>query len=81
MPLIVNGLKIFDYSKLDILKNHKCFYYEAFDMYERGLNALGSRKFNPELWDLIYWEYSTSVFALGQHLQDHIILNKVIRKH
>ncbi|GAB0096187.1 erythroid differentiation-related factor 1 [Sergentomyia squamirostris] len=49
--------------------NKKC-YGEAFSCYNRALGMLEVRKNNPEMWDILYWELSTSTFILAQHMQD-----------
>lgn len=46
------------------------FYNEAFSFYEKAQDVLGSRKSNPELWDLVNWELSTATFTLAKQLQD-----------
>lgn len=46
------------------------FYNEAFSYYEKAQDILGSRKSNPELWDLVNWELSTATFTLAKQLQD-----------
>lgn len=55
---------------IDVIQQQKMFYNEAFSFYEKAQDVLGSRKSNPELWDLVNWELSTATFTLAKQLQD-----------
>lgn len=48
----------------------KKMYQESFSSYHKALAILENRKSNPELWDMVSWELSTSTFNLAKHLQD-----------
>ncbi|XP_075164289.1 erythroid differentiation-related factor 1 [Haematobia irritans] len=62
--LIINN------NSIDLVQQQKRFYNEAFSYYEKAQDVLGSRKSNPELWDLVNWELSTATFTLAKQLQD-----------
>lgn len=51
------------------------FYNEAFSNYQRALGIVGSRKNNPELWELISWELSGATFNYAKTLQDFGLLD------
>ncbi|XP_061388075.1 erythroid differentiation-related factor 1 [Musca vetustissima] len=57
-------------ENIDVIQQQKRFYNEAFSFYEKAQDVLGSRKSNPELWDLVNWELSTATFTLAKQLQD-----------
>lgn len=46
------------------------FYTESFSFYQRALGIVGSRKENPEMWELISWELSGATFNYAKTLQD-----------
>lgn len=48
----------------------KQIYESAFHHYNRALGILGSKKDNPELWDILTWELSTSTFTWAQLVMD-----------
>lgn len=49
----------------------KQIYENAFHHYNRALGILGSKKENPELWDILTWELSTSTFTWAQLMMDN----------
>lgn len=49
----------------------KQIYENAFHHYNRALGILGSKKDNPELWDILTWELSTSTFTWAQLMMDN----------
>lgn len=49
----------------------KQIYENAFHHYNRALGILGSKKDNPELWDILTWELSTSTFTWAQLMTDN----------
>lgn len=49
----------------------KQIYENAFHHYNRALGILGSKKDNPELWDILTWELSTSTFTWAQLVMDN----------
>ncbi|XP_063698705.1 erythroid differentiation-related factor 1 [Culicoides brevitarsis] len=51
------------------------FYNEAFSYYQRALGIVGSRKNNPELWELISWELSGATFNYAKTLQDYGLMD------
>lgn len=55
----------------DYVQKQKSLYYEAFRYYEKAKSVLGTRKCNPDLWDLVCWELSTAMFTLAKQLQDY----------
>ncbi|XP_055843680.1 erythroid differentiation-related factor 1 [Episyrphus balteatus] len=55
----------------DYVQKQKSLYHEAFKYYEKAKIVLGTRKCNPELWDLVSWELSTAMFTLAKQLQDY----------
>lgn len=48
--------------------HRKFCYLHAFECYERAHGIVGSKQQNPELWDLITWELSSSKFSLAEHI-------------
>uniref|UniRef100_A0A1A9URR3 Erythroid differentiation-related factor 1 n=1 Tax=Glossina austeni TaxID=7395 RepID=A0A1A9URR3_GLOAU len=57
-------------ESISFVQQQKTFYNEAFAYYEKAHDVLGSRKSNPELWDLVNWEMSTATFTLAKQMQD-----------
>lgn len=53
------------------LQMQKKMYQESFNSYHRALAILENRKTNPELWDMVSWELSTSTFNLAKQMQDN----------
>lgn len=49
----------------------KQIYENSFHHYNRALGILGSKKDNPELWDILTWELSTSTFTWAQLMMDN----------
>lgn len=62
------------------MQQQKTFYNEAFAYYEKAHDVLGSRKSNPELWDLVNWEMSTATFTLAKQMQDFSTADEVCEK-
>lgn len=60
-----------NYQGTKSLQMQKKMYQESFSSYHRALAILGTRKKNPELWDLVSWELSTSTFNLAKQMQDN----------
>lgn len=52
------------------LQMQKKMYQESFNSYHRSLAILENRKANPELWDMVTWELSTSTFNLAKQMQE-----------
>jgi len=55
-------------------------YKAAIDYYHRALQALGTRKVNPDVWDSVTWELSSTLFTIGTLLQDHAPLSTYSRE-
>ncbi|KAK7080720.1 Erythroid differentiation-related factor 1 [Halocaridina rubra] len=49
----------------------KRYYNQALSQYEKGLEVLKSRKKSPDIWDLVVWEFSTTVYTIASLMQDH----------
>lgn len=66
-------INIFDVegSSTASLQVQKKMYQESFNSYNRALGIIENRKSNPELWDMVSWEYSTAVFNLAKQMQDN----------
>ncbi|XP_076758545.1 erythroid differentiation-related factor 1 [Xylocopa sonorina] len=47
------------------------FYNKALASYQKALQALGSRKSNPTIWDTVTWDLSTTLFTMATLLQDY----------
>ncbi|CAL7938419.1 unnamed protein product [Xylocopa violacea] len=47
------------------------FYNKALASYQKALQALGSRKSNPMIWDTVTWDLSTTLFTMATLLQDY----------
>ncbi|CRL02229.1 CLUMA_CG015066, isoform A [Clunio marinus] len=58
------------------LQIQKKMYQESFNSYHRALAILENRKSNPELWDMVTWELSTSTFNLAKQMQDYGVADK-----
>lgn len=52
------------------LQVQKTYYQKSFSSYDKALAILETRKANPELWDMVTWELSTSTFNLAKQMQD-----------
>lgn len=63
-------INIFHESAVASLQMQKKMYQESFNSYHRALAILENRKANPELWDMVTWELSTSTFNLAKQMQD-----------
>lgn len=50
------------------------FYNKALASYERALQVLGDKKNNPEIWDTVAWELSTTLYTIATLLQDNYLL-------
>lgn len=55
----------------DSMESKKQIYENAFLHYNRALGILGSKKDNPELWDILTWELSTSTYTWAQLMMDN----------
>ncbi|XP_069191990.1 erythroid differentiation-related factor 1 isoform X2 [Procambarus clarkii] len=52
--------------------NPERYYYdEAIKEYQKALEVLKSRKKSTEIWDLVVWEYGTTLYTMASLLQDH----------
>ncbi|KAG7167739.1 Erythroid differentiation-related factor 1-like [Homarus americanus] len=52
--------------------NPERYYYDqAVTEYQKALEALKSRKKSMEIWDLVVWEYGTTLYTMASLLQDH----------
>jgi len=49
----------------------RAFYDKALILYRKGLEVLGSRKCGPQVWDVIMWEMSTTLFTMATLYQDN----------
>lgn len=50
------------------------YYYPSFQAikeYQKALEVLKSRKKCPDIWDLVVWEFSTTLYTIASLLQDH----------
>lgn len=45
--------------------------HQAVKEYQKALEVIKSRKKNEEIWELVVWEYGTTLFTMGSLLQDH----------
>lgn len=52
------------------LQVQRRYYKMSFGSYDKALAILENRKSNPELWDMVTWELSTSTFNLAKQMQD-----------
>lgn len=46
------------------------FYGKAIASYQKALQILGERKYNPIIWDSVNWELSTALYSMASFLQD-----------
>ncbi|XP_050543387.1 erythroid differentiation-related factor 1 isoform X2 [Daktulosphaira vitifoliae] len=53
----------------DLVKN-KDFTNQAVESYTKALAVLGNRRYNPQLWDMVSWDLSTTVYNLAIQSQD-----------
>ncbi|XP_050421584.1 erythroid differentiation-related factor 1 [Adelges cooleyi] len=53
----------------DLFKN-KDFTNQAIESYTKGLAVLGSRRYNPQLWDMVCWDLSTTIYNMAIQSQD-----------
>lgn len=60
-----------DSPAVQSLQMQKKMYQESFNSYHKALAILENRKTNPELWDMVTWELSTSTFNLAKQMQDY----------
>lgn len=56
-------------------KHERYYYDQAVKEYQKALEVLKSRKRNMEIWDLVVWEYGTTLYTIASLLQDHPPLN------
>ena len=49
----------------------KSFYKKSIFNYQKALQILGDRKYNPPVWDSVHWELSTALFAMATLIQDY----------
>ncbi|KAF6198904.1 hypothetical protein GE061_006927 [Apolygus lucorum] len=49
----------------------KLQYQKAVDCYTSALHKLATRKAAPGIWDVVYWELSTTLYTLATLNQDH----------
>ncbi|KAL0269089.1 UNVERIFIED_CONTAM: hypothetical protein PYX00_006926 [Menopon gallinae] len=47
------------------------FYGKAIASYQKALQILGERKYNPVIWDSVNWELSTALYSMASFLQDY----------
>ncbi|XP_076030337.1 erythroid differentiation-related factor 1 isoform X2 [Oratosquilla oratoria] len=47
------------------------YYNQAVKAYHKALEVIKSRKKNPEVWDLVVWEFCTTLYTIGTLLQDN----------
>lgn len=47
------------------------FSFQAIKEYQKALEVLKSRKKCPDIWDLVVWEFSTTLYTIASLLQDH----------
>ena len=59
----------------EFLHIQRKMYHESFKSYNKALAILENRKSNPELWDMVNWELSTSTFNLAKEIQDNTPVN------
>ncbi|VVC32394.1 Hypothetical protein CINCED_3A025206 [Cinara cedri] len=46
------------------------FTNKAVESYMKGLAVLGNRRFNPQLWDMVCWDLSTTIYNMAIQSQD-----------
>ncbi|KAK8396959.1 hypothetical protein O3P69_005150 [Scylla paramamosain] len=49
----------------------RLYYEQALKEYQKALEVLKSRKKNEEIWELVVWEYGTTLYTMASLLQDH----------
>ncbi|XP_014260626.1 erythroid differentiation-related factor 1 [Cimex lectularius] len=49
----------------------KHFYNKALESYTAGLQYLGTRKTNPQIWEVVHWELSSALFTFATITQDN----------
>ncbi|KAG0727137.1 Erythroid differentiation-related factor 1 [Chionoecetes opilio] len=47
------------------------YYEQALKEYQKALEVLKSKKKNEAIWELVVWEYGTTLFTMASLLQDH----------
>nr|XP_027218733.1 erythroid differentiation-related factor 1-like isoform X4 [Penaeus vannamei] len=52
-------------------KQERHYYDQAIKEYQKALEVLKSRKKCPDIWDLVVWEFSTTLYTIASLLQDH----------
>lgn len=60
-----------DLQASNSLQMQKNMYQQSFNSYNKALAILETRKANPDLWDMVNWELSTSTFNLAKQIQDN----------
>lgn len=63
------GISLNDENELATQERN--FYKKSIFNYQKALQVLGDRKYNPAIWDSVHWELSTALFAMATLLQDY----------
>ncbi|KAK8734703.1 hypothetical protein OTU49_005943 [Cherax quadricarinatus] len=55
----------------EFVNPERYYYDQAIKEYQKALEILKSRKRSMEIWDLVVWEYGTTLYTMASLLQDH----------
>ncbi|KAK6638651.1 hypothetical protein RUM43_006918 [Polyplax serrata] len=55
----------------ELATQEKHYYKKSISNYQKALQVLGDRKYNPVIWDSVHWELSTALYAMATRLQDY----------
>lgn len=57
-------------DRKELAGQERHFYGKAVASYQKALQVLGERKYNPVVWDSVNWELSTALYTMATLLQD-----------
>ena len=66
-------------DRKELAGQERHFYGKAIASYQKALQVLGERKYNPVVWDSVNWELSTALYTMATLLQDYPACVKVSR--
>lgn len=55
----------------ELTNKEKVHYNKAYINYKKAMQVLGDRKHNPNIWDAVNWELSTTLFNMGIILHEN----------
>lgn len=58
------------HGKQNMQESH--FYNKSLVSYQKALQVLGDRKMNPAIWDMVMWDFSTTLYTKATLLQDYL---------